>query len=117
MGACGTAFAKLRRLALLSHTRAGGEDMTKLKLVMAGILVLVLAAPQVYAQFRRSSRTQRSAPTQTFPRQQSFQSSGPRDPGVRGTTPAAGAALTGLTASETAFFDVGLEDFTDEDNI
>ena len=39
------------------------------------------------------------------------------DPGVRGGATAAGAALAGLTASERAYFNVGLEDFEEEEDI
>ncbi|HVO91769.1 MAG TPA: di-heme oxidoredictase family protein [Terriglobales bacterium] len=40
-----------------------------------------------------------------------------RDPGVRGGTADAGAPLSGLTANQLAFFQVGKEDFEEEEDI
>jgi len=40
-----------------------------------------------------------------------------RDPGVRGGGPSAGAPLTGLTASQRAFFDVGKNEFKEVDGL
>jgi CxxC motif-containing protein (DUF1111 family) len=42
---------------------------------------------------------------------------GPRDPGVRGGTSAAGQPLPGLTQHELDFFEVGLEDFEEAEGI
>ena len=45
-------------------------------------------------------------------------SSGPaRDPGVRGGAPSAGGPIAGLTAEELQAFDVGKEDFEEEENV
>lgn len=40
-----------------------------------------------------------------------------RDPGVRGGPAGAGAALPGLTADEQEMFEVGLEDFSEEEGV
>ncbi len=39
-----------------------------------------------------------------------------RDPGVRGGSPGAGGAIAGLSANELAFFELGLEDFSEEEH-
>jgi len=42
---------------------------------------------------------------------------GARDPGVRGGAPAAGNPITGLTAAELAFFNAGLDQFTEDESV
>jgi len=40
-----------------------------------------------------------------------------RDPGVRGGSPGAGGPIAGLSTGQTAFFDAGLEDFSEEEEV
>lgn len=40
-----------------------------------------------------------------------------RDPGVRGGTPGAGGPLVGLSTTEQAFFELGLEDFNEAEDV
>ncbi|HEX5093656.1 MAG TPA: hypothetical protein VFV84_13300, partial [Burkholderiales bacterium] len=40
-----------------------------------------------------------------------------RDPGVRGGAAGAGGPLSGLTATQRAFFEQGLEDFAEEEDV
>src|SRR2546422_11701444 len=44
-------------------------------------------------------------------------SSAARDPGVRGGAPGAGAPIAGLTKTELAFFQAGLDEFQQEDDV
>jgi len=40
-----------------------------------------------------------------------------RDPGVRGGPPGAGGPIAGLTANEIRFFELGLEDFNEAEDV
>ncbi len=40
-----------------------------------------------------------------------------RDPGVRGGMPGAGGPLAGLSSTEQAFFELGLEDFNEAEDV
>jgi len=67
--------------------------MTKIRLLMAIVLAVIITAAGATAQFIA------------------------RDPGVRGGAAGAGAPLTGLTASQERFFAVGLEDFEEVEGV
>jgi CxxC motif-containing protein (DUF1111 family) len=67
--------------------------MTRRTVVLCTVLVLLAAASQAPGQF------------------------GSHDPGVRGGAPGAGGPVAGLSTSQTAVFNAGLEDFSEEDTI
>jgi CxxC motif-containing protein (DUF1111 family) len=72
------------------------------------MLALLVLQTQIVAS--QTSRQTQDVSSQTL-------SSGVRDPGVRGGPAGAGDHLPGLSASEIAFFELGKEDFEEEETV
>jgi len=83
--------------------------MTKGKVVLAVVIVLLLGSQTIYAQLNTQPNTQPNTQLNT-----QFRAS---DPGPRGGPADAGGMLPGLTGAEQAMFSSGKEDFESEETV
>src|SRR5262245_65917331 len=83
--------------------------MTKGKVVLAVVIVLLLGSQTIYAQLNTQPNTQSNTQLNT-----QFRAS---DPGPRGGPADEGGMLPGLTGAEQAMFSSGKEDFESEETV